>query len=65
MSPRTRAALWYLGRFLQMFAMWILVIDIFVMAGPMGPPPKPFFVGIVMFMAGWGLTKAGSDTKSQ
>ena len=64
MSPRAGAALWYLGRFLQMFAMWILVVDIFVMAGPMGPPPKPFFVGIAVFMAGWGLTKVGSGTKS-
>ena len=29
MSPRTGAALWYLGRFLQIFAMWILLVDIF------------------------------------
>jgi hypothetical protein len=36
MSPRLAGAIWYVGRFLQAFAMWILLMDIF-MAGPMGP----------------------------
>ena len=49
MSPRLGSVLWYLGRFLQLFAMWILLVDIF-MAGPMGPAPKPFYVGVVTFI---------------
>ena len=57
MSPRSGAVIWYLGRFLQVFAMWILLLDIFVLAGPMGPPPKPFYAGVVMFIVGWLLVR--------
>lgn len=56
MSPRVGAFVWYLGRFLQVLAMWILLVDIF-MAGPMGPAPNPFYVGVAMFIAGWLMVR--------
>jgi hypothetical protein len=40
------AALYYFGRLLQVIAMWVLLVDIF-MAGPMGPQPNPFYIGVV------------------
>ena len=51
--------LWWVGRFLQAFAMWILLVDIF-MAGPMGPAPNPFYVGVVMFIVGWLMVRQAS-----
>ena len=59
MSPRVAAAVWYVGRFLQVFAMWILLVDIF-MAGPMGPAPNPFYVGVAMFIIGWLMVRQTS-----
>ena len=59
MSPRVGAAVWYVGRVLQAFAMWILLVDIF-MAGPMGPAPNPFYVGVVMFIVGWLMVRQAS-----
>ena len=56
MSPRLAAAIYYVGRLLQAFAMWILLVDIF-MAGPMGPAPNPFYAGIVMFFFGWLMVR--------
>lgn len=56
MSPGVGAALWWVGRLLQAFAMWILLLDIF-MAGPMGPAPNPFYVGVAMFIVGWFMVK--------
>jgi hypothetical protein len=64
MRPRFGATLWYLGRFLQLFAMWILLVDIF-MAGPMGPAPKPFYVGVATFIAGWLLVRWVGGTTSR
>ena len=60
MSPRLGAAVWYIGRVLQVFAMWILLVDIF-MAGPLGPQPNPFYVGVVMFIVGWLMVRAASQ----
>ena len=59
MSPRVGAAVWWVGRFLQAFAMWILLVDIF-MAGPMGPAPNPFYVGVAMFIVGWLMVRHAS-----
>jgi hypothetical protein len=59
MSPRVAAAIWYVGRFLQAFAMWILLVDVF-MAGPMGPAPNPFYVGVAMFIVGWLMVRQTS-----
>ena len=49
-------ALYYLGRLAQLLGMWVLLVDVFT-AGPMGPEPKPFGVGVVIFLAGWGLIR--------
>jgi len=45
-----------LGRLLQLFAMWLLLVALFT-AGPFGPSPRLFGAGIAMFVAGWGLVK--------
>jgi hypothetical protein len=39
--------------------MWLLLIDLFT-AGPLGPDAKLFAVGVVVFLAGWGLTKTAT-----
>jgi len=49
--------LYYTGRFAQLVGMWILLVDIFT-AGDMGPNPRLFGVGVAVFIAGWGLTRA-------
>ncbi|HKY22842.1 MAG TPA: hypothetical protein VJM31_16630 [Vicinamibacterales bacterium] len=56
MSPRMSAAVYYVGRVLQAFAMWVLLLDIFL-AGPMGPAPNPFYAGVVMFLVGWLMVR--------
>jgi hypothetical protein len=56
MSPQMGAAIYYVGRFLQLLAMWILLVDI-AMAGPMGPQPNPFYVGVATFIAGWLIVR--------
>jgi hypothetical protein len=55
------AALYYFGRLLQVVAMWLLLVDIF-MAGPMGPQPNPFYIGTALFIAGWLLVRSQSPT---
>ncbi len=50
------ALVYYLGRGGQLIGMWILLVDIFT-AGPLGPNPRLFAVGVVAFLAGWGLTR--------
>ena len=50
MNAHLSAVIYYLGRILQALAMWILLMDVFVLAGPMGPPPNPFYVGVAMFI---------------
>ena len=57
MNPQLGAGVYYTGRILQAVAMWILLMDVFVLAGPMGPPPNPFYVSIAMFIAGWLMVK--------
>jgi hypothetical protein len=36
--------------------MWLLLVDLFT-AGPLGPNPRLFAAGVVVFLGGWGLTK--------
>jgi len=48
--------LYYLGRFAQLVGMWILLVDV-VTAGPMGPNPRLFGIGVAVFLVGWGLTR--------
>ena len=54
-------ALFYIGRFGQVIGMWMLLVDIFT-AGPLGPNPRLFAGGVVVFLAGWGLTRAARRT---
>jgi hypothetical protein len=54
-----RTAVYYTGRFGQLLGMWLLVVDIFT-AGPLGPSPRLFAAGVVVFLMGWGLTKVRS-----
>ena len=51
-----RTNLYYIGRLLQLFGMFELLVDILT-AGPLGPSPKIFTFGIVVFVAGWALTR--------
>ena len=48
--------IYYLGRFGQLVGMWLLFVDVF-MAGPLGPSPRLFALGIAVFVSGWGLTR--------
>ena len=52
------ALIYYAGRAGQLLGMWLLIVDVFT-AGPMGPNAKLFGVGVLAFLAGWGLTKLG------
>jgi hypothetical protein len=49
-------AVFYTGRLGQLIGMWLLLVDLFT-AGPMGPDPKIFGAGVVIFVTGWGLTR--------
>jgi hypothetical protein len=51
-----KQALYYLGRLLQLFGMFELLVDILT-AGPLGPSPRIFTFGIVVFVVGWALTR--------
>jgi len=51
-----RTAVYYTGRLGQLLGMWLLIVDIFT-AGPLGPSPRLFAAGVVVFLVGWGLTK--------
>jgi hypothetical protein len=51
-----KSRLYYVGRLAQLIGMFELLVDIMT-AGPMGPSPKLFAVGIVIFLAGWGVTR--------
>jgi hypothetical protein len=48
--------LFFAGRGGQLIGMWLLLVDLFT-AGPMGPDPKLFGAGVVIFLVGWGLTR--------
>jgi len=52
-----KAAIYYLGRFAQLVGMWLLLVDIFT-AGPMGPSPRLFALGVAVFVGGWATTRA-------
>jgi hypothetical protein len=51
------AAVYYLARFAQLVGMWLLLVDL-VTAGPFGPNPRLFAVGVGIFLAGWGIVRA-------
>lgn len=49
-------AIFYLGRLAELLGMWLLLVDVFT-AGPMGPSPRLFGIGVAVFVVGWALTK--------
>ena len=49
--------LYYIGRLAQLIGMWLLVVDVFA-AGPLGPNPKLFGAGVMVFLCGWAVTRA-------
>jgi len=51
-----RTAAFYAGRVAQLIGMWLLLVDLFT-AGPLGPNPRLFAAGILVFVAGWGVTR--------
>jgi hypothetical protein len=51
-----KQSVYYVGRLLQLFGMFELLIDI-VTAGPLGPNPRLFTIGIIIFVVGWGVTR--------
>lgn len=52
---------YYAGRLAQLIGMWLLLVDLFT-AGPLGPNPKLFGAGVVVFLAGWAVTRAVKRT---
>jgi hypothetical protein len=51
-----KSILYQIGRMLQLFGMLDLLYDI-VSAGPLGPSPKIFTLGIALFVVGYALTR--------
>ena len=47
---------YYIGRLLQLIGMFELLVDIMT-AGPLGPSPRLFTIGLLIFLAGWALTR--------
>jgi len=50
---------------LQVLGMWLLAVDLFT-AGPLGPSFELFAAGVVVFVAGWALTRVrkGEDNSN-
>jgi hypothetical protein len=48
--------IYYTGRALQLLGMWLLLVAV-ATAGPLGPSPRIFGVGIAIFVAGWFIVK--------
>jgi hypothetical protein len=48
--------LYYAAKAAQLVGMWLLLVDV-VTAGPLGPNPRLFALGVAVFLAGWGLTR--------
>ena len=51
-----RRVLYYAARTLQLLGMWLLLVSI-VTAGPLGPSPRLFGLGIGVFVVGWLIVK--------
>ena len=48
--------LYYVGRSLQLAAMWLLLFSM-IEAGPMGPDPRLLGYGIAIFAGGWLIVR--------
>jgi hypothetical protein len=53
---KSRSLLFYVGRFGQVLGMWLLLVDLFT-AGPLGPSPRLFSLGVAIFLSGWALAR--------
>ena len=49
--------LYYVGRFLQLLAMSLLLMSIMT-AGPLGPSPQIFGSGVAVFVVGWLIVRS-------
>ncbi len=49
-------AFYFVGRGAQLIGMWLLLVDLFT-AGPLGPSPRLFAVGVAVFLGGWAVTR--------
>ena len=58
-----KLTLYYIGRLAMLLGMFELLVDVLT-AGPMGPDPKLFGIGIAIFVAGWGVTRSRVDGDS-
>jgi hypothetical protein len=47
---------YYIGRSLQLAAMWLLLLAI-IEAGPLGPSPVLFGYGVAIFIVGWLIVR--------
>jgi hypothetical protein len=56
-------ALYYSGRILQLLGMWLLLVDLFT-AGPLGPNPRLFALGVAVFILGWWLARGWGRSAS-
>jgi hypothetical protein len=54
--------LYYVGRALQLAAMWLLLFAI-VEAGPLGPSPVLFAYGVAIFIVGWVIVRKKGRAK--
>lgn len=53
---RAPGPLYYVGRFLQLLGMSLLLMAI-VQAGTLGPSPRTFGAGVVIFVFGWLIAR--------
>ena len=53
---RTPGPVYYVGRFLQLLGMSLLLMAI-VQAGALGPSPRTFGAGVAMFVFGWLIVR--------
>jgi hypothetical protein len=51
-----KAVAYYSARAAQVVGMWILLVDLFT-ASDMGPNPRLFALGVLVFLSGWGVLK--------
>ena len=53
---------YYIGRSLQLAAMWLLLFAI-IEAGPLGPSPVLFGYGVAIFIVGWLIVRKKGRAK--
>jgi hypothetical protein len=56
-------ALYWFGRFLQLLGMSMMAASILADYG-LGPSPRYFVAGIVLFIAGWAMARGGRPPNS-